>query len=195
MKNWPPVPFLLSAVALVAVGALTPLTLPCPLDDGTGWLTAAPGLTVQNSVVKLVSEKPVFTFGECGTPVHRTKFTYSVSINLTNSSVEPVKGMVKVIFSRYAEGSKRYVQNAEGEMVEEEYAPPTVPAYVSVPAGTTKEVHLTLTYIDDPLAPGDPVPEAKITAGEGMIDPTCGGTGTLSFARWIEAKLRPPSFE
>ena len=195
MKNWPPIPFFVSFLALVAVGVLTTLELTCPICDGTGTLKAAQGLTVKEVTVKLVGEKPIYTFGECGTPVHRIKFTYSVDLNLTNDSNELAHGTVTVQFSRLPPGSKTYMQNAEGEMVEVEYMPPSVPAYVSVPAGSTRNIVRALSFIDDPLLPGEARPQGTVLAGVDMIDPTCGGTGILSFVDWIGAKLRPPSFE
>ena len=195
MKNFPPIPFFISSIALIAVCMLTPLNLTCPICDGTGSLKAAQDLIVKDTSVQLISQAPVYTFGECGTQVMRSKFTYSVNMTVTNNGSVASKGTVTVSFSRHPVGYEVFVQDAEGNMVVQEYMPPTVPAFVDVAAGATKTIHLDLTYIDDMLAPGDPPPQASITAGADLIDPTCGGTGRLTFVNWIGAKLKPPSFQ
>lgn len=182
-------------IACVGVGVLATLDLTCPICEGTGTLLAAQGLTLKGTSITLVSETPVYTFGECGTPVKRSKFTYSVNMSLANGNNGAARGTVKVIFSRHPPGFEVFVIDPEGIQVVQEYMPPTVPAYVSVPAGTTRTIATSLTYIDDPLLPGDPAPRPAIEAGVDMTDPTCGGIGILSFVDWIGAKLKPPSFE
>lgn len=195
MKNWPPIPFFVSSMALIVVGILSTLNLTCPVCAGSGYLEAAQGLTVKNTSLSLVKETPVYTFGECGTPVVRSKYTYAVNMTVTNNSSVESRGTITVSFSRHAAGSKTFIQDPEGNMVEVEYMPPTVPAFMDVPAGTTKDIKFDLTYIDDPLAPEEATPQASVSAGEDMTDPTCGGTGVLSFVNWIGAKLKPPSFQ
>ncbi len=195
MKNFPPIPFLVTSVALVAVGVLTPLNLKCPVCDGTGYLKAAQNLTVKDTSIQLIKETPVYTFGECGMPVKRIKFTYSVNMTVVNTGNAESKGTVKISFSRHPPGFKTYIQDGEGNMVEVEYQPPTVPAFLDVPAGQTKNIQMSLTYVDDPPVPGDPAPQASVSAGEDVTDPTCAGTGILSFPFWIGAKLKPPTVQ
>mgnify|MGYP003392549828 CR=1 FL=1 len=196
MKNLPPIRFIILSIAFVIVGVLPAFEFACPIDGGTGLLKAAQGLKVESVTPKLISEKEIFTFGACGMPIKRSKFTYAVDMLLTNESIETSKGTVTVAFHRFATGQQVMVQNAEGEMVYEDYRPPTVPAYVSVPAGTTKHIERVLSFIDEPLAPGEEPHKPGVEAGVDMRDPTCGGTGKLRFIEWLNAIVKgPPSFE
>ena len=194
MKNLPPIPFFVSSLALVVVGMLSTLNLACPICNGTGFLKAAQGLEVKDPKIKLLNEVPVFGFGDCGVPRRQTKFTYAVNMTLTNNSSSAAKGTLKVVFSSHPLGSQTFVLDLEGNLQPIDYVPPTVPAYVDVAAGQTKTMQVTLTYIDIPVVTGDPEPVVTISAGEDVKDPTCGGTGKLTFAKWIGAKLKPPSF-
>ncbi len=194
MKNLPPVRFAILSVAFVIVGVLPTLEFTCPIDGGTGILKAAQGLKVESVDAKLVSEKEVFTFGECGAALKKSKFTYAVDMLLANEGKEPSQGTVSVVFSRI--GQQTMVMNAEGEMVYEDFRPPTFPAYVAVPAGTTKNIERVLSFIGNPLLPEDKPYHPTIEAGTDMQDPTCGGTGKLHFIEWLKAiVIGPPSFE
>lgn len=196
MKTAPPLRFTILSVVFIIVGVLPLFELDCPIDGGTGVLEAAQGLKVGSVEPKLISEKDVFTFGECATPVKRSKFTYAVDMSLTNEGIEASKGTVTVVFHRFATDRQVMVQNAEGEMVYEDYRPPTEPAYVSVPAGTTRNVVSVLSFIDEPLTPGEEPHKPGVEAGTDMQDPTCGGTGRLHFIDWLQAMIKgPPSFE
>ena len=196
MKNLPPIRFTILSIAFVIVGVLPAVEFACPIDGGTGLLKSAQGLKVESVETRLISEKVIFTFGECGAPVKRSKFTYAVDMLLTNTSTEPSRGTVTVVFHRYATGRQIMVQNAEGEMVYQDYRPPTVPAYVAVPAGTTKHIERVLSFIDEPLTPGEDPHKPGVEAGTDMQDPTCGGTGILHFIEWLKAIIKgPPSFE
>ena len=194
MKNLPPVPFFASALALIVIGVLTTLNLTCPVCGGTGYLKAAQGLTLSDSSIRLIKDAPVYTFGECGMPLRMEKFTYAVNMTFINTGNQESKGTVTVEFTRQGVGTQ-WVQDQEGNLVEQTYRPPTVPAYVDVPAGTTKNIQTELTFIDTPLLPDEAGPEAKVTSGEDLQDPTCGGGGVLTFVQWIGAKLKPPSFQ
>lgn len=195
MKKFPPVPFLVSSIALIVAGVLTTLQPTCPICGGSGILKAAQGLVVNDTSIQLLNQVPVYTFGACGLPLKKAKFTYAVDMTLTNNSSAETKGTVKVVFSQHPPGFQTYVMDLEGNLQTVDYAPPTVPAYVDVPAGQTKVIHVNLTYIDDPLVAGEAGAQVSITPGEDLTDPTCGGTGKLSFAKWIGAKLQPPSFK
>jgi len=196
MKTVPPLRFTILAAIFIIVGVLPLFELDCPIDGGTGVLKAAQGLKVGNVEPKLISQKDVYTFGECATPVKRSKFTYAVDMVLTNGDAETSKGTVTVVFHRYGAGQQVLVQNAEGEMVYEDYRPPTEPAYVSVPAGTTRNIARVLSFIDEPLKSGGELHRPAVEAGTDMRDPTCGGTGKLHFIDWLEAMIKgPPSFE
>ncbi|MDO8716227.1 MAG: hypothetical protein Q7J73_05405 [Dehalococcoidales bacterium] len=196
MKNLPPIRFTILSVAFVIVGVLPAFEFACPIDGGTGLLKAAQGLKVESVETRLISEKDVFTFGECGSPMRMSRFTNAVDMLLTNTSTEPSRGTISVIFSRHPIGEQIMVQNAEGEMVYEEFRPPTFPAYVAVPAGTTKNIERVLSFIDNPLLPEDKPYHVTVEAGTDMRDPTCGGTGKLHFIEWLKAiVIGPPSFE
>ena len=196
MKNLPPIRFIILSIVFVIVGVLPAFEFTCPIDGGTGLLKAAQSLKVESVEPRLISEKDVFTFGECGAPVKRSKFTYAVDMLLTNESTEPSRGTVTVVFNRFEIGQQVMEQNAEGEMVYVDYRPPTVPAYVAVPAGTTRNVERVLSFIDEPLTPGEEPHKPGVEAGTDMRDPTCGGTGKLHFIEWLKAIVKgPPSFE
>lgn len=196
MKNLPPIRFIILSIAFVVVGVLPAAEFTCPIDGGSGLLKAAQGLKVESVALRLISEKDVFTFGECGAPVKRSKFTYAVDMLLTNTSTEPSRGTVTVVFNRFAEGQQVMMQNPEGEMVYVDYMPPTVPAYVSVPAGTTGNIVRVLSIIDEPLAINNDPHRPAVEAGVDLRDPTCGGTGKLHFIEWLNAIVKgPPSFE
>ncbi len=196
MTTWPPVRFTILSIAFVVVGVLPAFEFDCPVDGGTGLLKAAQGLKVESVEPKLISEKEVFTFGECGTPVKRSKFTYAVDMSLTNGGTELSRGTVTVVFNRFAVGQQVMVQNPEGEMVYLEYRPPTVPAYVAVTAGNTKNIERVLSIIDEPLAIRKEPHRPTVEAGTDLRDPTCGGTGKLHFIEWLQAIVKgPPSFE
>lgn len=196
MKNLPPVRFTILSIAFVIVGVLPAFEFACPVDGGTGLLKSAQGLKVESVEPRLISEKDVFTFGECGAPVKRSKFTYAVDMLLTNEGMEPSRGTVTVVFNRFEIGQQVMEQNPEGEMVYVEYRPPTVAAYVAVPAGTTKHIERVLSLIDEPLAIRPEPHRPTVEAGIDLRDPTCGGTGKLHFIEWLNAIVKgPPSFE
>lgn len=196
MKTWPPLRFILFSIAFAVVGVLPTFELTCPIDGGTGILKAAQGLKVESVEAKPVREKEVFAFGECGVARKRSKFTYAVDMLLTNNSSEPSQGTVSVVFNRHAIGEQIMVQNEEGEMVFEEYRPPSLPAFVAVPAETTRKIERVVTFVDDPFQPGEAPYRVAVEAGEDLRDPTCGGTGKLSFVNWLRAIIAgPPSFE
>jgi hypothetical protein len=194
MKKFPPVPFFISSIALIVVAVLTTLYPTCPICGGSGVLKAAQGLVVKDTSIQLLDQVPVFTFGACGVPQQMAKFTYAVNMTLTNNSSSETKGTVKVVFSQHPPGFQTFVMDLEGNLQAVDYMPPSVPAYVDVPAGQTKVIHVNLTYTDNPLVAGEAGAQVSITPGEDLTDPTCGGTGKLSFAKWIAAKLQPPSF-
>lgn len=196
MKNLPPIRFMILSIAFVIVGVLPAAEFTCPIDGGTGILKAAQGLKVESVEARLISEKAIFTFGECGMPVKKSKFTYAVDMLLTNESIETSRGTVTVVFHRFATGQQVMVQDPEGAMVYQDYQPPTEPAYVTVPAGTTRNVERVLSFIDEPLTPGEEPHKPGVEAGTDMRDPTCGGTGKLRFIEWLKAIGKgPPSFE
>lgn len=196
MKNFPPVRFIVPSVALIVVAALTPMKFTCPICDGEGTLTAAQGLVLESSSLNLLKQEHIYTFGECYLPLKMTKYTYAVNMTLSNKSDQAAKGTVKVVFQRQGNtAGGNWVQDAEGNMQWVPYMPPTVPAYVDIPSQTTKEVRVTLSFIDKPPAEGEGALENEIKPGEDVQDPTCGGLGTLTFANWLKARVVPPSFD
>ncbi len=192
MKIWPPIPFVIFSFAFIVFGVLSTFELTCPVDGGTGILKAAHGLKIRSVDSKLISEKEVVAPGlVCASTRKRTIFTYAVNMSITNESNESNQGTVSVIFNRIA--NETLVQNFEGG-IQQGYQPITFRAYIAVlPAGTTRNIERVFSFIDDPLLPQEPPHEATVMAGQDIPDPTCSGTGKLSFVHWLQAKLKGPA--
>jgi hypothetical protein len=82
------------SLAVVMVGGITLVELPCPVCDGTGYIKGAKGLEITDIVYELVSHEVVGL--ECGWDFER--YTYDVEILVDNASVFPTYGMVEVTF-------------------------------------------------------------------------------------------------
>ncbi len=198
MKAIPPVSFTLFSIAVLLVGMLPTFELPCPIDQGTGMLAAAQGLKIESVELKFVSEKGGYAFGDCADHEKQSKFTYEVSMALTNESVEPIEGTVIVAFNRPSSNQRLGGQvDIEGNREVELDSPPWKSVFVSVPAETSRTVKRLVSFFDQPSEHGEGVVsqpqetlhKGSLEIGKDMPCPTSHGTGQLSFTRWIQVMI------
>ena len=198
MKAIPPVSFTLFSIAVLLVGMLPTFELPCPIDQGTGMLAAAQGLKIESVELKFISEKGGYAFGDCADHEKQSKFTYEVSMLLTNESGEPSEGTVIVAFNRPSSNQRLGGQvDIEGNRETELDSPPWKSAFVAVPAETTKTVKRTVSFFDRPSEDGGGAAsqlqegphQASLEMGRDMECPTSHGTGQLSFTRWLQVMI------
>ncbi|HJM37066.1 MAG: hypothetical protein CL877_02500 [Dehalococcoidales bacterium] len=198
MKAIPPVSFTLFSIAVLLVGMLPTFELPCPIDQGTGMLAAAQGLKIESVELKFVSEKGGYAFGDCADHEKQSKFTYEVSMALTNESVEPIEGTVIVAFNRPSSNQRLGGQvDIEGNREVELDSPPWKSVFVSVPAETSRTVKRLVSFFDRPSEHGEGVVsqpqetlhKGSLEIGKDMPCPTSHGTGQLSFTRWIQVMI------
>ena len=186
MKGLPPVSFVLFIIIVVLAGALVNFQLSCPIDHGTGTLTAAQGLSIENVESKLVGVDDVLAAGEYASGLIRmSSYKYAVVISISNKSKEPSRGTLSVVFSRRS-GSQQIIGGGGRSF------PVVFPVYVDVPAGTTKSVQYVMSFIDQLYTPGsqDDPHWAVVEAGKDMPDPVCSGTGKLPFVKWLQTMER-----
>lgn len=184
MKNWPPVSFVLFSVTFILVGALTTVELACPIDNGTGVLKAALGLSVESVEAELVSVQDSFTFDECGDPVLLSDYTYAVDMLLTNETAELSQGIVSV--KAFNDLELVYVDEL-GEPVE--LASPQFYVGVEIPAGATKNSEDVVSFTDLPVELLTKPHRIVVEPTRDTTDPTCDGEGKLPFARWLQVLI------
>jgi hypothetical protein len=211
MKIQVPVPFMLTAAIVVLVGGLTTIELPSPMCDGKGFLEAAPDLKVESVESELLGES-LLVSADCEDVVNlsiRDKFEYEVNISLTNEGTEPSKGAIVVLFfpvfgqQRLVLGGLGTIEILEQEMqaIETDLADPhdpieeipiVVPIIVDVPAGTTKNIKRTLSFVRDTESlSGSLVESYRVEVSElyGKIVCPTGESGKVSFLEWLRQKI------
>jgi hypothetical protein len=212
MKIQAPVPFMLAAAIAVLVGGLTTIELLCPVCDGKGFLEGAPGLKVESVESELLGENQLTSL-DCGDITIRDKYKYEVNISLTNEGTEPSKGTMVVLFFPVF-GQERLVLGALGvlevleqetQIIETDLADPhdpkeeipiVVPIYVSVPAGTTKNIKRVLSFERESGSLAGSLVESYRVEAAGLHEDIpctqCGGmkeNGKLPLLEWLQQTI------
>lgn len=175
MKNWPPKSFVLFSIAVVFVGLLPAVELPCPISYGTGIIKAARGFKVESVETKQIGVEDDFMFSECGIPTKIPKYIYEVDASLKNETTELIRGSVLVKFQ---------ISNIpvffDGTPIE--VAPPRKVVLVEIPAGTTKNITVVAKSSDIPYG-------VTIEETTDIPCPVDRGTGKLPFVEWLTVSL------
>lgn len=208
MKIQVPVPFMLTAAIVVLVGGLAAIELPCPVCDGKGFLEGAPGVKVESVESKLLGGNLLIS-ADCEDVVNlsiRDQYEYEVNILLTNEGTELSKGSIVVLFfpvfgqERLILGGLGTIEILEREMqaIETdlpdphdpiEVIPIVVPIYVSVPAGTTKNIKRILSFERETESLSGALVESYrvevVELYENIVCPVSGASGRLPFFEWL----------
>ena len=81
-------------LAVVLFGAVTFIQLPCPVCDGTGYISGVGGLEATVAELELVEHEIVGL--ECGWDFER--YTYDVKLSIENNTNAPLLGLVQITF-------------------------------------------------------------------------------------------------
>ena len=200
-KTWPPLAFTLFFIPVILVGVLTTVRLTCPLDQGTGILTAVKDLKAESVEMELIGMENILVPPTGYVNEHWvSEYTYTVNILLINETTKLSQGNVALIFDRrfssqYIAEMDLDVLNPDDEVRDSTPSPLLFSVYVEVPAGTTKNYEIVYTFRDLPfidipiefqVQPHGAIIEPGIY---GLPCPTSGGTGKLSVAEWLQAML------
>jgi hypothetical protein len=93
-------------LAVVLVGGITLIELPCPVCDGTGYIRGAKGVEVIDIERKLVSHEVVGL--ECGWDFER--YEYDIKLVVENTTINPTYGLVEITFHDPESTKVRYIE-------------------------------------------------------------------------------------
>ena len=187
MKTRPPLAFTLFFIPVILVGAFTAVRLTCPLDQGTGILTAVKDLRAESVEMELIGMENILVPPTGYVNAHWvSEYTYAVNMLLTNETTKLSQGNVALIFDRRFGGQL---------IVPTRGFPRLYTIYVEVPAGTTKNIESVHSFRDLPFI--DVPIEFRVQPHGAIVEPgryalpcpTSGGTGKLSVAEWLRVML------
>jgi hypothetical protein len=96
----------LFSIAVVLVGGLTLVELPCPVCGGTGYVSGAKGLEITDIQYELVSHEVVGL--ECGWDFER--YEYNIKLVVENTTINQTHGLVEVTFHDPESTTVRYIE-------------------------------------------------------------------------------------
>ncbi len=156
---------------IIPILAFTGLVqMPCPVCDGTGYVTGAPGM--ENVTIIDVDYAQRFVnrdMNMCGMYV---MYLYDITLSVVNSGLEDTWGYVKLTL----------VDLLEGKVVDDQFV------ILEIPGNTSLDVNFTIWFqsLEDLRLLRDSV-GAQIILDE-VEDLTCQGTGKLPLNSWFVAR-------
>lgn len=100
-------------LAVILLGTLTFIELPCPACGGTGFITGVKGLEITKVEAELVDHEIVGL--ECGWDYER--YTYDLKISVENKSTTPLAyGMIEVTFHDPESSRTRTIEEDDEEI-------------------------------------------------------------------------------
>ena len=104
---------ILFTLAVVLIGGITYIELPCPVCDGEGWVKNAKGLEVTDVEYELIDHEIVGL--ECGWDYE--KYTYDFTISVKNTTISPLYGMISLTFHDPESTQERLIEEEDEDVV------------------------------------------------------------------------------
>lgn len=144
--------------------ALSLISRPCPICNGTGEVDILPGM--ENVHILSVTGDQITTVQNVCEMY--TLFQYNMTVRLTNTSHENIDGWLKLVLRDYSNGTmldRQYVQ-------------------VSIPAEATSDAHFNVWFRSGLFVPITIEVHAEQVTDK-IADEACGGSGKLPLNKWF----------
>jgi len=175
-------------LAVILIGGITYIELPCPVCDGEGWIKKARGLEVNAVEYELVDHYIVGL--ECGWDYE--KYTYDFIISVKNTTTSPLFGMISLTFHDPGSTKERVIEEEDEDIVVTDLGPEIWVENIFIEqtdAGAERTIEETITFdgVTLELFEAD-VHEVFVHTENEFICPFHGESNKVPLTEWLRLR-------
>jgi len=175
-------------LAIILIGGITYIQLPCPVCDGEGLVSGVGGLKVNDVDYELIEHHIVGL--ECGWDYE--SYTYDFKISVENPTSSPTYGMISLTFHDPASSKERVIEEEDEEIVVIDEGPVISVHNIFIEQmdpGAKRTIEETITFdgVTLELFEAD-VHKVVIHAEDTFICPFHGESNKVSLTEWLRLR-------
>ena len=175
-------------LAVILIGGITYIELPCPVCEGEGWVTGVGGLEVTELEYELVNHEIVGL--ECGWDYER--YTYDFKISVRNTTTSPLYGMISLTFHDPESTQERLIEEEDEDIIVIDVGPVISVQNIFVEqtdAGAERTIDETIMFdgVTLELFEAD-VHEVVVHTEEAFICPFHGESNKVTLTEWLRLR-------